>query len=58
MWTVWDESAWSRVLWDVTGAQKISVSCRKIREGFGGSVGGNASETEEYRKVIRKILTR
>ena len=40
------------------GAWKISVSCRKMLEGFWGSVGGNASETEECRKVISKIIAR
>ena len=31
MWTAWDESAWSRVLWDVT----VSVICMLIQLGYG-----------------------
>ena len=40
------------------GAQEISGSHGKMQEGSGGSVGGNALETKEFRKVIRKIIAR
>ena len=40
------------------GARKISANNGKIWDVFLGLVEGNALETEECRKVIRKIIAR